>query len=58
MSARVCQPQRSKTPSPIRRNSGRKRAGVKGEQSMNALGILRALVRGFVLHEMAASFPE
>jgi hypothetical protein len=33
-------------------------AGVKGEQAMNALGILRALVRGFVLHEMAASFLD
>ncbi len=33
-------------------------AGLSGEQGMNALGILRALVRGFVLHEMAASFLE
>jgi hypothetical protein len=33
-------------------------AGLKGEQAVNALQILRALVRGFVLHEMAASFLE
>ena len=33
-------------------------AGLNGEQAMNALGILRALVRGFVLHEMAASFLD
>lgn len=33
-------------------------AGVKGEQAMVALGILRALVRGFVLHEMSASFLD
>ncbi|MGE5157810.1 MAG: TetR-like C-terminal domain-containing protein [Gemmatimonas sp.] len=32
--------------------------GVRGEQSMHALRILRALVRGFVLHEMASSFLE
>jgi hypothetical protein len=33
-------------------------AGLDREQAMNALQILRALVRGFVLHEMAASFLE
>jgi len=33
-------------------------AGLNREQGINALRILRALVRGFVLHEMAASFLE
>jgi hypothetical protein len=33
-------------------------AGLHGEQAMNALQILRTLVRGFVLHEMAASFLD
>jgi hypothetical protein len=33
-------------------------AGLDREQAMNALQILRALVRGFVMHEMAASFLE
>jgi Tetracyclin repressor-like, C-terminal domain len=33
-------------------------AGLSREQAMIALQILRALVRGFVLHEMAASFLE
>jgi hypothetical protein len=33
-------------------------AGLQPEQAINALQILRALVRGFVLHEMAASFLE
>jgi Tetracyclin repressor-like, C-terminal domain len=33
-------------------------AGLHREQAFNALQILRALVRGFVLHEMAASFLE
>ena len=33
-------------------------AGLNLEQGINALRILRALVRGFVLHEMAASFLE
>lgn len=32
--------------------------GVRGEQAQHALRILRALVRGFVLHEMASSFLE
>lgn len=32
--------------------------GVRGEQGMHALRILRSLVRGFVLHEMASSFLE
>jgi hypothetical protein len=33
-------------------------AGLNREQATSALQILRALVRGFVLHEMAASFLE
>jgi hypothetical protein len=33
-------------------------AGLNREQAINALQILRALVRGFVLHEMAASFLD
>jgi hypothetical protein len=33
-------------------------AGLDREQVINALQILRALVRGFVLHEMAASFLD
>ncbi len=33
-------------------------AELNSEQAMNALPILRALVRGFVIHEMAASFLE
>ena len=33
-------------------------AGLNREQGINALQILRALVRGFVMHEMAASFLE
>jgi hypothetical protein len=33
-------------------------AGLNREQATNALLILRALVRGFVLHEMASSFLE
>lgn len=33
-------------------------AGLSRGQGMNALHILRALVRGFVMHEMAASFLE
>ncbi len=32
--------------------------GVKGEQALHALRILRSFVRGFVLHEMGASFLE
>jgi hypothetical protein len=32
--------------------------GVTGEQAEHALRILRAFVRGFVLHEMGASFLE
>jgi hypothetical protein len=32
--------------------------GVHGEQALHALRILRSLVRGFVLHEMGASFLE
>jgi Tetracyclin repressor-like, C-terminal domain len=32
--------------------------GVSGRPAVHALRILRALVRGFVLHEMAASFVE
>ena len=32
--------------------------GVRGEQAQHALRILRAVVRGFVLHEMGASFLE
>jgi hypothetical protein len=33
-------------------------AGLQREQAMIALQMLRALVRGFVMHEMAASFLE
>ena len=33
-------------------------AGLDREQAINALQILRALVRGFVLHEMSASFLD
>lgn len=33
-------------------------AGLCREQAMEALRILRALVRGFVLHEMSQSFLE
>ena len=32
--------------------------GLRGEQGQHALRILRSLVRGFVLHEMGASFLE
>lgn len=32
--------------------------GIKGEQAMHALRILRSFVRGFVLHEIGASFLE
>ena len=32
--------------------------GIKGENAMHALRILRSFVRGFVLHEMGASFLE
>ncbi|THD59010.1 MAG: WHG domain-containing protein [Bradyrhizobium sp.] len=32
--------------------------GLTGDAAIHALRILRALVRGFVLHEMAASFIE
>src|SRR6202051_4083405 len=32
--------------------------GLKGDPAIHALRILRALVRGFVLHEMAYSFLE
>jgi Tetracyclin repressor-like, C-terminal domain len=32
--------------------------GLTGHPAIHALRILRALVRGFVLHEMALSFPE
>lgn len=32
--------------------------GVHGEQALHALRILRSLVRGFVLHEMGASFLD
>jgi Tetracyclin repressor-like, C-terminal domain len=32
--------------------------GVRGEQAQHALRILRSFVRGFVLHEMGASFLE
>ena len=32
--------------------------GVRGEQAQHALRILRAIIRGFVLHEMASSFLE
>lgn len=34
------------------------RAGLDGEAGVTALRILRALVRGFVLHEMSSSFLE
>jgi WHG domain-containing protein len=34
------------------------RAGLSGEAGVVALRILRAIVRGFVLHEMAASFLD
>ena len=34
------------------------RAGLDGEAGLTALRILRALVRGFVLHEMSSSFLE
>ena len=33
-------------------------AGLNREQAINALQILRALVRGFVLHEMSTSFLD
>jgi hypothetical protein len=33
-------------------------AALNREQAISALQILRALVRGFVLHEMAASFLD
>ncbi len=33
-------------------------AGLSGEQGATALRILRAIVRGFVLHEMASSFLD
>jgi len=33
-------------------------AGISGEHGITALRILRAIVRGFVLHEMASSFLE
>jgi hypothetical protein len=33
-------------------------AGLGGEQGITALRILRAIVRGFVLHEMASSFLD
>jgi Tetracyclin repressor-like, C-terminal domain len=32
--------------------------GVRGEQALHALRMVRAIVRGFVLHEMASSFLE
>jgi hypothetical protein len=32
--------------------------GVRGEQAHHALRILRSIVRGFVLHEMASSFLD
>jgi Tetracyclin repressor-like, C-terminal domain len=32
--------------------------GIRGEQAQHALRILRSFVRGFVLHEMGASFLE
>ncbi|MGH2257473.1 hypothetical protein ACQ1ZF_13290, partial [Enterococcus faecalis] len=35
-----------------------RRNGLADEASITALRILRALVRGFVLHEMSASFLE
>jgi hypothetical protein len=33
-------------------------AGVKGEQAINTLGILRELARRYLRHEMAASFLD
>jgi hypothetical protein len=33
-------------------------AGLNGEQGITALRILRAIVRGFVLHEMSSSFLD
>jgi hypothetical protein len=33
-------------------------AGLDASSSLTALQVLRALVRGFVLHEMAASFLD
>jgi hypothetical protein len=32
--------------------------GIRGERAQHALRILRSFVRGFVLHEMGASFLE
>jgi hypothetical protein len=32
--------------------------GVRGEEAQHALRMLRSIVRGFVLHEMGASFLE
>lgn len=32
--------------------------GIKGEQALHALRIIRSFVRGFVLHEVGASFLE
>jgi hypothetical protein len=32
--------------------------GFEGEQAQHALRILRSLIRGFVIHEMAASYLE
>ena len=32
--------------------------GIEGEQALHALRIMRSFVRGFVLHEMGASFLE
>ena len=32
--------------------------GVRGDEAHHALRILRAIIRGFVLHEMASSFLE
>jgi hypothetical protein len=32
--------------------------GIRGEQAQHALRILRSFVRGFVLHEMGASFLD
>jgi hypothetical protein len=32
--------------------------GIKGEQAQHALRILRSFVRGFVIHEMGASFLD
>jgi len=34
------------------------RVGIKGEQALHALRIIRSFVRGFVLHEVGASFLE